>query len=385
MACVNALGDGVAHCEHLGDDRVGVLLEVLDLRLERLGVRALDVGHPEADDAVGDALVLEPLDAVDVVGVVRDHVHLEVVPGVALRLADLGQPREQPVELLAVATGVHPAVALQHRSPQRGVHVTTDEQRHLLGRRGRLLHRGQLVELAVVAEELAAVQAAQDVDALVHPLAAPLPRHPQRDEVLRPRGQADAQSQPVVAQVGDRADLLGHQHGRPHGQLQHERREPQRARHRGEVGHQDQRLDELLVLEELAVAGVGVGVRRVGLPRVDQGVGDRHRGVAGGLRGLGQGGVVPGVRHGFGIGEPHRNRPLPRFPGWSNIERVPVFCHSGAMDLQELSDRMEIRELVTALHASRRHRRVGRASTRCSPRTPCSTTSSVGIRRPRTW
>ena len=82
--------------------------------------------------------------------------HLEVVAGVALRLADLGEPRQQPVELLAVAAGVHPPVALEYGAPQRRVRVAADEQRHLLGRRGRLLHRRERVEVAVVAEELAA-------------------------------------------------------------------------------------------------------------------------------------------------------------------------------------------------------------------------------------
>src|SRR4051794_18583640 len=90
----------------LRDDVLGVPLEVLDLLLERLGVGSDDVGHPEAHDAVGDALVLQPLDAVEVVGVVRDGVDLEVVAGVALPGADLGEPGEQPVQLLAVPAGV---------------------------------------------------------------------------------------------------------------------------------------------------------------------------------------------------------------------------------------------------------------------------------------
>src|SRR6478735_6851989 len=107
----------------LVDDLLGVPLEVLDLLLERLGVRAHDVRHPEADDAVRDALVLQALDAVGGVGVVRDHVHLEVVARVALLLADLREPGEHPVQLLAVAAGVHPAVALEDGAAQRGVDV----------------------------------------------------------------------------------------------------------------------------------------------------------------------------------------------------------------------------------------------------------------------
>src|SRR4051794_25990362 len=87
------------------DHVLGVLLEGGDLLLQRPGVRSLDVGRPEADDAVGDALVGQPLHAVGVVGVVRDDVDLEVVAVVALGLADLGQAGQEPVQLLAVAAG----------------------------------------------------------------------------------------------------------------------------------------------------------------------------------------------------------------------------------------------------------------------------------------
>ena len=89
------------------------------------------------------------------------------------------------------------------------------------------------------------------------------------------------------------------------GQLEHERRQPQRRGHREEVGAQDHRLDELLAVEELPVPGVGVGVLRVGLLRVDQAVGHGHRGVAGGLGGLGERGVVLRLGHRLGVGESH--------------------------------------------------------------------------------
>src|SRR6478736_5217402 len=178
----------------LVDDVLGVPLEMSDLLVQRLRVGALDVGDTEADDAVGDALVLQALDAVDGVGVVRDDVHLEVVAGVALLRADLGEAVEQPVELLAVAAGVHPAVALAYGATQRGVGVAADQQREPLGGAGALLEGVDVVEVAVVLEELTRGQATEDVHALVHPLAALGPVHAHRVEVLGPRRDADAEA-----------------------------------------------------------------------------------------------------------------------------------------------------------------------------------------------
>ena len=50
---------------HLGHHVVGVATEVVHLGLQRLGVRTFGVGPPEAHDDVGDALLLETVDAVD--------------------------------------------------------------------------------------------------------------------------------------------------------------------------------------------------------------------------------------------------------------------------------------------------------------------------------
>src|SRR6185437_5674477 len=52
-------------------------LQIADLVLQRLGVISLGVGDAEAHDDVGDALVLEPFDAVGGVGINRDDVDLE--------------------------------------------------------------------------------------------------------------------------------------------------------------------------------------------------------------------------------------------------------------------------------------------------------------------
>ena len=345
------------------DDALGVALEVLDLLLEGLGVGALDVGHPEADDAVGDALVLEALDAVEVVGVVGDDVHLEVVAGVALLLADLGEPGEQPVELLAVAAGVHPAVALEDGAAQGVVDVAADEQRDLLGRRRALLELVDLVELAVVPEELAGREAAQDVHALVHPLAALGPVDAEVGEVLGPRRDADAEAEPVVGEEGERRRLLGDQHRRPHRQLEHERREPQRRRHREQVGAEHHRLDELLAVEELPVAGVGVGVLRVGVLGVDQAVGHGHARVAGGLRGLRQRCVELRLRHRLGIGEPHgrKTRTCFSFAPSPEVETQHLDEEGGEVERRGVAQDV-LRELTSALRTRRGPTTTGEAA-----------------------
>src|ERR1700733_5583774 len=59
------------------DDGVGEAAQVIELLAERLGVRAASVGPAEAHDHVGHALLFQPADAVDGVGVHRDHVDLE--------------------------------------------------------------------------------------------------------------------------------------------------------------------------------------------------------------------------------------------------------------------------------------------------------------------
>src|SRR5205085_1668661 len=143
-------------------------------------------------------LVLEPFDPVEVVGVVRDHVDLEVVAGVALFLADLGETYEQAIELFAVTAGVHPAVTLADGPAQRVVDVAADEQRDLLARAGAQLELVDVVELALVAEELPGRESTQDVHALVHPLATAGPVDLHVGEVLGPRRDADAESESVV-------------------------------------------------------------------------------------------------------------------------------------------------------------------------------------------
>lgn len=86
-----------------------------------------------------------------------------------------------------------------------------------------------------------------------HPLAAALPRHAHHLEVLRPGTEPHAEAEAVVGEERDRARLLRHEHRRTDGKLEHERCEADPARHRSHGGNEGERLDELLVLEKLAI------------------------------------------------------------------------------------------------------------------------------------
>ena len=141
--------------QQLRDHAVRVAAQRVELLLQRGGVGL--VGVAEADDRVGDALVLEPADAVDGVGVHRDHVDLERLVRGALLLAVLRELREQRVEVV-LAAAVHPAVAQPRGAAQRGVGVAAEQDRHRVGHRAEL-ERRDVVEAAVVFEELAACRA----------------------------------------------------------------------------------------------------------------------------------------------------------------------------------------------------------------------------------
>ena len=214
----------------------------------------------------------------------------------------LGQQR---IELFrAAATAVHPAV-IAGGPAQRDIGVPADQDRDRLGGRRRHLGLGDVVELAVVFEVLAGGQAADDVDALVHPLTALGERHPHQVVVLRPRAGADTEAQPVAEHRGQRAGLLGHQGGRPDRQFEDEEVEFQFRGDGRQRRCQHEGLNHVLTVQELPVPVGRVGVARVRLIRVGDAVGDRHRVVPGTLGGARQRDVVGGVGHGLGVGEPH--------------------------------------------------------------------------------
>lgn len=122
------------------DHVFGEHLQVADLRFQRLGVGSLDIRDAEADDDVRDAFVLEPLDAIQGVGVGRDDVDLERTR-LALFFAVLLELGDEPVELRRVAATVHPAVGTSG-APQRRVGVAADEDRDRLGETGVILVLG---------------------------------------------------------------------------------------------------------------------------------------------------------------------------------------------------------------------------------------------------
>src|SRR5215469_10286380 len=115
---------------HFRDDIVGEAAQVVDLRLQRLGVLLDPVGPPEPDDDVGDAELLEPADAVGRVGVGGDHVYLERLFLCAVLLAEDGEAIEQAGEVGGIAAAVQPAVTVDGCPSQGGLVMTADENRH---------------------------------------------------------------------------------------------------------------------------------------------------------------------------------------------------------------------------------------------------------------
>src|SRR5262249_16220072 len=90
-----------------------------------------------------------------------------------------------------------------------------------------------------------------------------------------------------------------------HGELQHERREPDARRVRGEVGNQHERLDDRLVLEEGAIAVGGVRGPRVRACGKDQTVRHDERVLSGVFGRNRQRREKAWIAERFGITEPH--------------------------------------------------------------------------------
>ncbi len=219
--------------------------------------------------------------------------------------AEPGEAGEQPGQVRRVSPAVHPAVAQAGGPAQRGVRVTADEHRDRLGGHRRDLDGGHGEALALELEVASPGQPAQDRDRLLQPAPAAGPVDAEHVVVLAPRAGADAQGQPVAGEHRRRGRLLGQQHRVADRRLHDERGEPQPAGHRAERGDQRERLEERLVLQELAAA---VGVVRVGaggVQRVADAVRYHHRVVAGLLGGAGQRRVERRVGHRLRVAEPH--------------------------------------------------------------------------------
>src|SRR6516225_751714 len=121
---------------NFGDDVVGETAQVVDLRLQGLGVLFDPVGPAEPDDDVGDAELLEPADAVGRVGVGGDHVDLERLVLGAVLLAQDGETVEQAGEVGGVAAAVQPAVTVDSGPLEGGFLMAADQDRHGTARRG---------------------------------------------------------------------------------------------------------------------------------------------------------------------------------------------------------------------------------------------------------
>jgi hypothetical protein len=253
----------------------------------------------------GHALVRQAAHAVGGVGVRRDHVDLERAACGAGGAPVLAQAGEQPRQSGQVPAAVQPAVAQPGGPAQGRVGVAADEHwDRRAGHRGDL-DRRQVEDLPVVLEVAPGRQPAQDGDLLVHALPAGVPVHAEHLVVFPPRAGPDAQDQAVAGQDGRRGGLLGHQHRVADRELEHERDEPDPLGHRAEGGNERERLEEGLVLEELAAA---VGIERVpavGAARIADAVGHHHRGEPSLLGGARQRGVERRIGHRLGVAESH--------------------------------------------------------------------------------
>ena len=219
--------------------------------------------------------------------------------------AVLGQAGQERGEFGQVSPAVQPAVAQPGGAAQGRVGVAADEDRDRRGRHRGDLDRRQVEDLPVVLEVASGREAAQDGDLLVQALAAGVPVHPEHLVVLAPGAGPDAQDEPVAGEHGGRGGLLGGQHRVADGELEHEGDEPQLAGDGAQGRDERERLEERLVLQELAAA---VGIERVpavGVLGIADAVRDHHRREPGLFRGAGQRGVEGRVGHRLGVAEPH--------------------------------------------------------------------------------
>ena len=127
-----------------------------------------------------------------------------------------------------------PCIQPSQRAARRSAASACPPTRIGIGSDGAGRHLGlrDVVELAVELEVVTGCQALDDLDALVHSLAALGERDAHQFVVLRPRAGADAEPEPVAEDRRQRSGLLGDQRRRPDRQLQHEEVEPQRRCHR---------------------------------------------------------------------------------------------------------------------------------------------------------
>ncbi|SKI53463.1 Uncharacterised protein [Mycobacteroides abscessus subsp. massiliense] len=230
--------------------------------------------------------------------------YLERLVDRPLLLAELVQRGQQLIQVLGAAA-VHPTVA-PGRASQRRIGMAADEDRDGCCGRGAHLGLGNVVELTVELEVVAGGKSLDDLDALVHTLAALGEWHIHQLIVLGPGAGAHAQAKAVTRQRRDGRGLLGHQRRRADRQLENEDVEPQRRGHGTKGRGEGQRFDKRFALEEFTVPVGRIRIFRVRLIGIRQAVGDGHAVISSGLGSLGQWDVVRGVGHRLGEGEPHR-------------------------------------------------------------------------------
>ena len=179
-------------------------------------------------------------------------------------------------QLVERIVGAQPAVADPGRPAQRHLGLSTDEDRHRLGRRRGHLQLVEVVELAVVLDHAAPPQGAQHLDLLLHPGTAPGEGLFELVELLSHPSGADAEEHPVARQVGGSADRLRHDEGVAGGQHVDVGGEPHALGDRRQGTGHDPDVGPGRLRREAGPPAAAVGVRRLELARVEDVVGQRH-------------------------------------------------------------------------------------------------------------
>ena len=197
---------------------------------------------------------------------------------------------QHPDRLGQLITGHHgagPAIADAGGARQRNLGVPADVERHRLAGCRAHLQPVEVVELAVEFDHPAAEHQLDDLDHLVDACAAALVGNATPLEFFRGPADPDAEAEPVVGQVGHRADLTRQQQRIARAELHHVGVEAQLRRDRAHRRRGDQRVGprRVLVPHSRPVGRIRV-VRRL-LLHVEHRVGQRDRVEADFLGGLG--------------------------------------------------------------------------------------------------
>ena len=180
-------------------------------------------------------------------------------------------------KLLTGHHGAGPPVAHPRGTLECDIGVTADVERYRLGRGRAHLQFVEIVEITVEFDHPAVQNELDDLDHLVDALAPARVRHPAPLEFLWCPADSHTEAEPVVGQVGHRADLACQQQRVAGAQFHHVGVEKQLRGHRAHRADGDQWIDPRRVLVPHPRPVGGVRVIGGGLLHVEQRVWQRDR------------------------------------------------------------------------------------------------------------